>query len=159
MRQMTRQPRLRQLSECTDTAAIRRRSHRSAFSLVELIAALILLGVVFSVSISMLATAARQRRGAEQRQFAIQHATNLLERTMTHSWSELPVGTQTLAPPPADIQAILPGLKCEIDVKDLPQAVASKLITVTVRWKDFSGHELAPVHLSAWMYPMEAASP
>lgn len=158
MRQMTRQPQLRQVPGCTNPAAIRPRSRRSAFSLVELIAALILLGVVFSVSISMLATAARQRRAAEQRQFAIQHATNLLERTMTRTWSELPVGTQTLAPPPTDVQAVLPGLKCQIEVKALAQEVESKLITVTVHWNDFSGHELAPVHLSAWMYPLEAAS-
>ncbi len=159
MRRMTEQFELRRLPGRSHPAAAPPRSRRSAFSLVELIAALILLGVVFTVSISMLATAARQRRGTEQRQFAIQHAANLLERTMTRTWSELPAGPQTLEPPPTDVQAILPGLDCRVDVQELRPEVVSKLVTVTVRWKDLSGHELAPVHLSAWMYPLEAASP
>lgn len=159
MRRMTQQFVLRRLPGRSQPAAIRHRSRRSAYSLVELIAAMILLGVVFTVSISMLAAAARQRRGIEQRQFAIQHAANLLERTMTRTWSELPVGPQTLDPSPSDVQAILPGLDCRIDVKDLPSEAVSKLVTVTIRWKDLSGHELAPVHLSAWMYPLEAESP
>lgn len=159
MRQVRSHFKSRPLTGPASQAQGPRRGRRSAFTLVELIATLILLGVVFTVSISILGTSARQRRATEQRQFAIQHAANLLERTMMRTWSELPAGPQTLEPPPTDVEAVLPGLSRRVEVSDLPQDVATRLITVTVRWKDLSGRELAPVHLSAWMHSMEQASP
>jgi len=153
-RHLQHHERQRRLESSSRGTPLRQR-HRSAITLVELIATMILLGVVFTVSISMLLAAARQRRGTEQRQFAVQHAANLLERITTQTWSELLEGPQTLDPAPSDVEAMLPGLDRRIEVKKDQQAVESKLISVTVRWKDFAGRELAPVRLSTWIYAME----
>jgi prepilin-type N-terminal cleavage/methylation domain-containing protein len=125
---------------------------RRGFTLIELISTCILLGVVFSVSIPLLTVVAQERRSAEQRQFALQQATNLLERAMTKTWSELPVGTQELTAAPADVQTLLPGLERQVEVKELTETPRSKLVAVSIRWKSRSGEFVAPIRLSAWVY-------
>ena len=132
---------------------------RRGFTLVELIATCILLGVVFSVSIPLLTVVAHERRSAEQRQFALQHAANLLERATTRGWSDLPVGTQELTDAPADLRTLLPGLDRRVEVKELPEAVRPKQVTVSIRWKSRSGELVAPIRLSAWVYESGEVQP
>ncbi len=132
---------------------------RRGFTLVELISTCILMGVVFSVSIPLLTVVAHERRTAEQRQFALQHATNLLERTLTRTWSELPVGNQELAAAPADVQTLLPGLDRQVDVRELTEEPRSKQVSVSIRWHGRSGELVAPIRLSAWVYPNGEGQP
>ncbi len=132
---------------------------RRGFTLVELISTCILLGVVFSVSIPLLMVVAHERRTAEQRQFALQHATNLLDRTLTRTWSDLPVGDQELTAAPDDVQSLLPGLDRQIEVRELSEAPRSKQVTVSIRWHGRSGELVAPVRLSAWVYPQGEDQP
>ena len=132
---------------------------RRGFTLIELFAACILLGVVFSVSIPLLTVVAHERRSAEQRQFALQHATNLLERATIKSWSELSVGNQELTAAPTDVQTLLPGLERRVEVKELSAAPRSKQVEVSVRWKSRSGELVAPLRLSAWVYPNGEGQP
>ena len=132
---------------------------RRGFTLIELIATCVLLGVVFSVSIPLLAVVAQERRSAEQRQFALQHATNLLEHAMTKTWSELPVGNLELTAAPADVQSLLPGLERQVEVKELSETPRSKQVAVSIRWKSRSGELVAPIRLSAWVYPIGEGQP
>jgi len=131
---------------------------RSGFTLVELISTCILLGVVFSISIPLMTTIARERRVAEQRQFAVQHAANLLERFGSKSWSELSAGSQEIPSPSGDLQDLLPGLERSVEVKELTEEPQSKQIVVQVRWKHRSGEYLSPVKLSAWVFSTELVS-
>jgi len=132
---------------------------RHGFTLIELISTCILLGVVFSVSIPLLTVVAHERRSAEQRQFALQHAANLLEHTTTKSWTQLPVGEQTLTAAPTDVQMLLPGLERQVEVKELSEEPRSKQVAVSIRWKSRTGQLVAPVRLSAWVYPIEEGQP
>ena len=132
---------------------------RCGFTLVELIATCILLGVVFSVSIPLLTVVARERRSAEQRQFALQHAANLLERATTKDWAELPVGNLELTAAPGDVQTLLPGLERRVEVAELQESPRSKQVTVSIRWLSRSGQLVAPVRLSAWVYPNGEGQP
>ena len=50
------------------------------FTLVELIGTSLLMGMLFSIMIPMFVVVARERRSTQQRQSALQHATNLVER-------------------------------------------------------------------------------
>lgn len=135
-------------------------TRRRGFSLVEMISTMILLGVIFTVSISTLAAVARQRRGTEQRQFALQHASNLLERTVTQGWSKLPAGGPIpTEPAAADIRAVLPELEQTVDVTESKQDFDSKRVTVSVRWKNSEGRLPTSIRLSAWVYPTEEPSP
>lgn len=132
---------------------------RHGFSLIELIATCILLGVVFSVSVPLLTVVARERRSGEQRQFALQHATNLLERAATRDWSELPVGPQTISPAPADLQSLLPGLERSVEVRELSDELHTKHVIVSLHWNGRSGQPVAPLRLSTWVYPNGKAQP
>lgn len=132
---------------------------RRGFTLIELISTCILLGVVFSVSIPLLTVVAHERRSAEQRQFALQHATNLLERTTIKNWSQLAVGEQALTDAPTDVQSLLPGLERQIEVKELSGEPRSKQVAVSVRWKNRTGQLVAPIRLSAWVYPIGEDQP
>ena len=132
---------------------------RRGFTLVELISTCVLLGVVFSVSIPLLVTVARERLSAEQRQFALQHATNLLERAVVQDWSELPPGEQTLTAAPPDVLAMLPGLERQLTVTELSDEPRSKQVAVSIRWQGRAGHPVAPLALSAWVYPVQEGQP
>ena len=132
---------------------------RCGFTLVELISTCVLLGVVFSVSIPLLTAVAQERRSAEQRQFALQHATNLLERAVVQGWSELPLGEQTLTAAPPDLLAVLPGLERHVTVTELSEKPRSKHVTVSIRWQARSGNVVAPFVLSAWVYPAQEDQP
>ena len=136
-----------------------RRPRRSGFTLVELISTCVLLGVVFSVSIPLLVTVARERLSAEQRQFALQHATNLLERAVVKDWSELPPGEQTLTDAPPDVLAMLPGLERQLTVTERADGPHSKQLTVSIRWQGKAGRAVAPLALSAWVYPVQEGQP
>lgn len=153
----------RPIERRTSSASQSRSGHwqaRRGFSLVEMISTMILLGVIFTVSISILAAVARQRRGTEQRQFALQHASNLLERTVTQGWSELPTsGPVPTDPASADIRAVLPELEQTVDVTESKQDFDSKRVTVSVRWKNSAGRLPTSIRLSAWVYPTEGQSP
>lgn len=150
---MTVNNRMRRLPP-NDAVTIRR-----GFTLVELIGTCILLGVVFSVSVPLLTLVARERRSTEQRQFALQHAANLLERATLKGWAELPVGEQELPAAPADLQSLLPGLERQVDVSEPADEVRSKQVAVSIRWKSAANQFVAPIRLVAWVYPIQEAQP
>lgn len=134
-------------------------SHRPGYSLVELVSALIILGVVFTLSISILTNVAYQRRAAEQRQFALQHAANLLEQFTSHPWSELPPGSQKLQPPSPDLLSMLPELDQQVEVQIVKDELDAKRVSVAVTWKNRHGQFQSPVRLSGWVFPLEKGAP
>ncbi len=131
---------------------------RRAFTIVELIGTLILLGVVFTVSVSVLVAVARERKNTTQRQHALQHANSLLEHATAKNWSDLAVGLQAIPPASSDLQALLPGIDQRLEVSE-PAADRSKQLTVSIRWKNQQGQAVAPIQLDAWVYPSEEPQP
>jgi prepilin-type N-terminal cleavage/methylation domain-containing protein len=129
---------------------------RGGFTFVEMLATMVLLGMLFTLSVSILIAAARQRRLAEQHQFALQHGANLIEHATTRPWSALSPGPQELPPAPDELQSILPGLERSLEVTQPSKDSAAKQIIVAVRWKSPQGQVIAPVRLAAWVYPLEA---
>lgn len=131
---------------------------RSGYSLVELISAMIVLGIVFTISISILATTAKQRIATEQRQFALQYAATLLERATIKEWAGLTEGPQEIPPATDDAKAMLPGLEANVHVKELTDDGNAKLVAVTVRWTGRAGQVNAPVQLTAWVFPRKGGA-
>jgi type II secretory pathway pseudopilin PulG len=128
-------------------------SLRSAFTFLELIGTCLLLGVLFSITVPMLLIVARERRSTEQRQLALQHAANLLERATQRGWSDLPPGDLAVPAADADLQIVLPGLERSLKVKQLEGERESRQITATLRWQTRAGPMASPLTLSAWVYP------
>jgi type II secretory pathway pseudopilin PulG len=131
---------------------------RRAFTIVELIGTLILLGVVFIVSVSVLVAVARERKNTTQRQHALQHANSLLEHATASNWSDLKVGLQEIPPASSDLQALLPGIDQRFEVSE-PGADRSKQLTVSIRWTNQQGQAVAPIQFVAWVYPSEEPQP
>lgn len=129
------------------------RQARRGITIVELVAALVLLGVAYSLTVSMLASVALQRRSAEQQQVALQHAANLLERTAARSWADLPTGRLSTPDPPANLTAVLPELDQRVEVTETKQDENAKRVTVTLSWRNRAGQIVAPVQLTTWIYP------
>ena len=130
---------------------------RAAFTVIELIATLILLGVVFTLSISVLAVVARQRHSAEQRQFALQHAANVLERAAAANWADVTSGAQPTPQVSTDLNRILPGLEQQLEASD-PEEFGGKRLSLSLRWKDRQGLYVSPIKLTTWIYPLQGAS-
>jgi type II secretory pathway pseudopilin PulG len=128
---------------------------RGGFTIIEMIGTCLLLGILFSMTIPMLLLVARERRSAEQRQFAMQQAANLLERATKRDWSDLEPGELSIPDPDRDLQAVLPGLQQTLVVKQLADEFDSRQIIASIRWQNRAGELVSPLRLSAWVHSMK----
>ncbi len=128
---------------------------RGGFTIIEMIGTCLLLGILFSMTLPMLLVVARERRSAEQRQFALQHAANLLEEAVQRDWSDLQPGELKVPDPDNDLRAVLPGLQQTLVVKQLADEFESRQIIALIRWQNRAGELVSPLRLSAWVHSMK----
>ena len=131
---------------------------RGGFTIIEMIGTCALLGVLFAITVPMFTLIAQERRSTEQRQFALQHATNLLEQATTRSWADLVPGELTVPDADADLTAVLPGLERSLLVKQIDGEPESRQIVASVRWLGRPGQSVSPIQISAWVYPTKEAN-
>ena len=103
----------------------------------------------------MLLVVARERRGTEQRQFALQHAANLLEDAVVRDVSELKPGELAIPDADADLVGLLPGLERTLVVLQNDGEPVTRQITASIRWRNRAGELVAPLKLSAWVHPVK----
>jgi hypothetical protein len=132
---------------------------RRGIFLLEMGVAGVLLLAFAMLCVKYFAVSAIQRRTLDQRQSAQMEASNIMERlfarppsatglaSATHELTPEAISNISLSP---EIQAILPGGELKIDLADDDQNVATKRITVTIRWRDRGGAWVRPVRLAAW---------
>jgi len=125
---------------------------RRGMTMLELLLAGVLLGVLMTVCLQMLSAAAAQRRAADDRQTAVREAANLMERLSTVSFDALTpegVGQVQLS----DVaRRALPGGELEVQLSSPPEQPGAKRIVVLLRWQDRTGRFVRPVRLVAWRY-------
>lgn len=131
---------------------------RRAFTIVELIGTVILLGVVFTCSISVLIAVARERKSTEQRQHALQYANNVLERATALSLDGLTAGKQQIPAASSELLLMLPELDQTLELSE-PAADGARQFAVSIRWKNQQGRLVAPVQLVTWVYPHGEVQP
>ena len=131
---------------------------RGAFTIVELIGTVILLGVVFTCSISVLIAVARERKSTEQRQHALQYANNVLEHATTLPLDGLTAGKQQIPAASPELLVVLPELDQTLELSE-PAADGARQFAVSIRWKNQQGRLVAPVHLVTWVYPPAEVQP
>ncbi len=125
---------------------------RRAFTIVELIGTCVLLSILFSMTVPMVLVIARERRSTEQRQFALQHVTNLLEHAASHPWSDLPLGELSLPETSSDLQTVLPGLERTLVVTQVNGEQGSRQIVGSIRWQGSTGQLVSPLKISTWVF-------
>jgi len=128
--------------------------NRDGFTVIELLAATALLGVVVVTFAPLMAWINAERQAAYQRQVALEEACNVLERISTAPWEAVDkerietfeissVGAKLLR----DHRLVL-----SIDEKTEP---VSKRLSLVLDWKSRSGERVAPVRLTTWLYAVE----
>lgn len=125
---------------------------RRGFTLVEMIGTCLLLGAMLSMTVPMVLLVARERQTVEQRQFAVQHAANLLEIVSSRHWSELTAGEMAIPEADADLSNVLPNLERSVVVKNFDSTPEARQITALIRWRNPSGQVGQPIRLSTWVY-------
>ncbi len=146
----------------TARTRITRTRGRRGVLLAELIIAFGVLGVAATVLMAVVLSVSAQRAAAEQRQFALIHAENVLDALLATPWPEATAEglSQQLESRTADLPARpqLVDLKRTVTVTDEPDDSARQ-ITLELRWRDRHGEWAAPLRLSAWYFAPAEATP
>ena len=127
-------------------------------TLVELMAALVVLGAMFALTFQALAAFSRQQREAERRAFALETAASALEELTALSFEAItPDAAEklTFARQAADT---LPGgtVTCEVDRAAGP--LEAKRVVVRVGWNSQGRHPQS-ASLTTWVYSQARSAP
>jgi hypothetical protein len=115
--------------------------------------AVFVLMLAMSLMVKALALTGVERRAADRRLWAVEAASNVLERAAAEPFDAVTAEKVRALADEAEAGRVLPGAAWEFDVREEPGApVASKRVTVRLRWKDRSGGWDAPVRLTAWVF-------
>ena len=130
---------------------------RRAFSLVEVIAAIVLLAMLLSLSVKGLSALSASQRRIEQRGWAVQTAASVLEQATGRDPAEIDSAFVQQMSASTQVQQTLSGGQLTIDVGEataLGETPVARRVTVVVGWNDRAGMPVAPVRLSAWVHPL-----
>lgn len=125
---------------------------RRGLTILEVTVAGVLLAAAATLVARVLATTAGVRREAQRREWALQEASNLLERITAKPWDSVTLETAAAEGLSEETGRTLPDGTVEVNVIEVPQPLPGKRITVVVRWKKGAGEAASSVRLSTWMY-------
>ncbi len=126
---------------------------RGGYSLVEMVVAGIVLGVVMTVSLQLLAATSRQQRYAERRQLAAEELANLMERLSAAPYETLDGAAQESWTLSDAVTAHLRDAELGIDIQSTGDDLGGKQISLSLRWRDAGDVMVTPVRLTTWVYP------
>lgn len=133
------------------TPAGRRR--RRAYGLVEVGMAVMLIVAAMSLMVKALGVVANERREADRRLWAVEAASNVLERASAEPFEGITREKVDAIAADTGAERVLPGAAWESTVEDDRGApVPAKRVSLRLRWKNRSGGLGEPVRLSTWVY-------
>ena len=130
---------------------VRRRSHRRAYTILEVTIASVMFIACAVVIAQMLHLIARQERATDARQAAIRTVANRLEVLQASSWDELEVRPARDEPVPEIVLAVLKTATMHSEVSAVEEG-AARQIRVWIEWRDPAGNRVQPIELSAWKH-------
>src|SRR5262249_50058546 len=113
-----------------------------------------LLTIVMSVALQVVERITSQRRVADRRQFALQTASNALERLSLRQWDDLSSGPFAKFELDVEEKAMLPEAQCAVNVTQEEMSSgnsAMKAISLELSWRDKPGARLSSVKLTTWV--------
>jgi hypothetical protein len=133
------------------------RAKRRAYMLVEILMAGVLVGLSMAMTVKLLSTTVNQRRLAERRGWAIQESANVMERLTALPFPLLNTASaRKEAKLSASAEAVLPGGRVEVEVREVDDGVAMKRIHVDVIWHGPSKLSEPPVRLTSFVVNKES---
>lgn len=116
-----------------------KKSRRSAFTIIETVAAFALVGFVLVMVAKVGFTSMKERTRSVAKQTALEHLHNVLETARAIPWEKLNAGWASSLKLPEDWKYVLPDGELDVQVeaeKDMPLV---KRVTVLIRWKNVDG--------------------
>lgn len=112
-------------------------SHRPAFTVIEALVALVILGICGTYFVQLALWHLEDGVRLRRRALALEHATNVLEEVRHRPWEDLQVDSNVEHPVPDDMIDALPQgvVRIRIGPYDDP-GVRTRRITVEVGWKE-----------------------
>ena len=131
---------------------------RRGYTLLELAVSVMVLMTAMIVSVRVLGWVGNERRASDRRQWALQTASNVLERVSREPFERVtPETVKSIAAATAAERALPdPAWEVAVDVVK-GEATPSKRVTLGLRWKERSGELGAPVRLTSWVFRTGAA--
>jgi Tfp pilus assembly protein PilV len=131
----------------------RRRRPRRGYALVEVAISILIAMTAMVVMVKVLGWLGAERRSADRRGWAVQAASNVLERVAAEPFDRVTAETVKSIAAATGATKALPDAAWEIDVADEPdKPVASKRVGLSLRWKERSGGWSSPVRLTSWVF-------
>src|SRR5262245_51402802 len=137
--------------------AMQRQRPARGMTLVEMLAALIVLGAAMAALLQLVALAAQQRRGMNERRLALLEVANQAERIALLPWGETAPDKLNSWQPSEDLRSVLPAAQCMIAVTDEPGMPRGRRIRLEVGWTNSVQQPALPVTLTVWRFAAEAA--
>ena len=126
---------------------------RRGYGLAEVAVALLLLMVAMNLMVKVLGVVGSERRAADRRLWAVETASNVLERVSSEPFDSITVDAVRAVADQSGASQVLPGAVWEVSVDDDKESKApARKVSLRLRWKERSGEWGAAVRLSAWVY-------
>jgi prepilin-type N-terminal cleavage/methylation domain-containing protein len=122
------------------------------FTMIEVMAAMMLLAVVVGLSVTLLRAAAYQRAEIRQRHVAVQETASVIERLTALGWAELTPERARRVQLSDWARQSLPGARLDVQVVPATNEPQSKCIRAALTWRDRTGALVRPVRLVTWRY-------
>jgi Tfp pilus assembly protein PilE len=125
---------------------------RHGTTVLELIAAGAILGVLLVVCAQMLSRTAVQQQAISNRRAAIQMTANAMERVASLSWEDLNESEAEAIATTVVRQAMFRDARLAVTVEELDETLRQKKIRITATWKEGSDEVERKQQLTAWRY-------
>ena len=136
-----------------------KRTPRRGMTMIEIAAAVAMLGVLLASSAQVMRSLANQQRAAARRVMALQTVQAIAEELANMPWDQLTQGTADKLTIPAVAKLYLPGAALAATVADAEAPVKSKRLSVELRWRTPTGQPSAPLRLTTWVSADETKPP
>jgi hypothetical protein len=120
---------------------------------LELAVSVLVLLAAMSVTVKVLGWFGNERRAADRRQWAVQAASNVLERVASEPFDRVTAERTREIAAATGAAKVLPGAAWDVaveDDRDLP--VPARRVYVQLRWEERTGGWGSPVRLTTWVY-------
>jgi prepilin-type N-terminal cleavage/methylation domain-containing protein len=123
---------------------------RRAFTIVEILVALLLLGTLTAVCLQFFAGVIAQRREQSAELSAAEEAANIMERLAAVAWDDLPKQSGEQFSLSAQLKKVLPEGRVEVKVNDVTGPPPARRIAATVFWRPQPGEPERKARVVAW---------
>jgi Tfp pilus assembly protein PilV len=132
-----------------------RQLYRRGMTLFELTMALFILTTAIAAILQLVAFSASQRRAADQRRIALAEVANQAERIALLSWDQTAPEALTTWQPSAELAAVLPQAKCQVESLDEAGPPVGRRLRLSVTWTNAAGQEVVPAAVTIWKFAGE----